>query len=66
MMHVLELVGGLSIAVKVAWAVLLLWTAGQVYWYRQGRMIVLPPMAPESRRPSRRKQESADAQGVPI
>jgi hypothetical protein len=68
MLNVLELVGGLSIAVKIAWAILLIWTAGQIYWYRQGREVVLPPMQPESRRSSRRKHEASDAQpeGAPI
>jgi hypothetical protein len=63
-----ELAGGLSIAVKIAWFVLLLWTAGQVYWYRQARVIVLPPMKPESRRSPRRKSDADDAQpeGAPI
>ena len=67
MTSMLELAGGLSIAVKVAWAVLLLWTAGQIYWYRQARVIVLPPMKPESRRSSRRRpDDDTQPQGAPI
>jgi hypothetical protein len=69
MTNVLELAAGMSIAVKIAWAILLLWTCGQVYWYRQGREVVLPPMKPEARRPSpRRKHDGHDAQpeGAPI
>jgi hypothetical protein len=66
MTSMLELAGGLSIAVKVAWAVLLLWTAGQIYWYRQARVIVLPPMKPESRRSSRRKHDDTEPEGAPI
>lgn len=67
MTNVLELAGGISIAVKVAWAILLLWTGVQIYWYRQGREIVLPPMRPESRRAtSRRRAEDVHAEGAPI
>jgi hypothetical protein len=58
---------GLSVAVKVAWAILLIWTAGQVYWYRQGREVVLPPMKPEPRRaPGRHRDEHVHAEGAPI
>jgi hypothetical protein len=68
MTNVLELAGGLSIAVKMAWLILLLWTGGQIYWYRQGRQVVLPPMRPETRRASRRTHGGDDAQpeGAPI
>jgi hypothetical protein len=67
MTNVLEFASGMSIAVKVAWAILLLWTAGQVYWYRQGREIVLPPMKPEARRAtSRRRSDDVHAEGAPI
>jgi hypothetical protein len=69
MTNVLELASGMSIAVKVAWVILLLWTGGQIYWYRQGREVVLPPMKPEARRTSsRRRQDGHDAQpeGAPI
>ena len=67
MTNVLELAGGMSIAVKVAWAILLLWTGAQIYWYRQGREIVLPPMKPESRRATtRRRHDDAHAEGAPI
>jgi hypothetical protein len=66
MNNVLELAGGMSIAVKVAWAILLLWTGGQVYWYRQGRQVVLPPMKPESRSRRRNDADDAHAEGAPI
>ena len=69
MANVLELASGMSIAVKVAWMIVLLWTGGQIYWYRQGREVVLPPMKPETRRSTtRRKHESdgAHAEGAPI
>jgi hypothetical protein len=66
MTNVLELAGGMSIAVKVAWAILLLWTGAQIYWYRQGREIVLPPMKPESRRTTSRRQHEAHTEGAPI
>jgi hypothetical protein len=68
MINVLELASGMSIAVKMAWAILLLWTGGQVYWYRQGREVVLPPMQPETRRPSSRRNHGDDphTQGAPI
>jgi hypothetical protein len=67
MTNVFELAGGISIAVKVAWAILLLWTAAQIYWYRQGREIVLPPMKPEARRTtSRRRHDDVHAEGAPI
>ena len=67
MINVLELAGGMSIAVKVAWAILLLWTGAQIYWYRQGREIVLPPMRPEGRRStSPRRHDDAHAEGTPI
>jgi hypothetical protein len=69
MTNVLELAGGVSFALKVAWTILLLWTAGQVYWYRQGREVVLPPMKPEPRRASSRGKHDPDdphAEGAPI
>jgi hypothetical protein len=69
MTNVLELALGMSLALKVAWTILLLWTAGQIYWYRQGRQIVLPPMKPESRRGSSRRKHDADdthTEGAPI
>jgi hypothetical protein len=67
MTNVLELASGISIAVKVAWAILLLWTGGQIYWYRQGREIVLPPMRPEGRRStSPRRHDDVHAEGAPI
>jgi hypothetical protein len=69
MTNVLELVGGMSIAIKVAWVILLLWTCGQAYWYRHGRQIVLPPMQPETRRSASRRRPDADdphAQGAPV
>jgi hypothetical protein len=68
MTNVLEIAGGMSIAVKVAWAIVLLWTGAQVYWYRQGRQIVLPPMQPETRRSPRRRPDGDEAhtEGAPI
>jgi hypothetical protein len=69
MTNVLELAGGLSVAVKVAWAIVLLWTGGQIYWYRQGRQVVLPPMKPESRRAAPRRRPDVNdvhAEGAPI
>jgi hypothetical protein len=66
MTNVLELAGGVSIAVKVGWAILLLWTAGQVYWYRQAREVVLPPMKPESRRSLSHRGHDGNEHGVPI
>lgn len=69
MSSILELAAGLSIAVKLAWAIVFIWTAGQIYWYRQGREVVLPPMKPETRRPmTRRSYETDDtqAEGAPI
>jgi len=67
MTNVLELAGGMSIAVKVAWVIVLLWTGGQVYWYRHGRQIVLPPMQPETRRSSsRRSHDDPHAEGAPV
>jgi hypothetical protein len=69
MTNVLELALGMSVAVKVAWGVLLLWACGQMYWYRQGRQVVLPPMQPETRRSSSHRRSDSDdphAQGAPI
>jgi hypothetical protein len=67
MTNLIELAGGVSVAVKVAWAVLLLWTAGQCVWYRRSRVVVLPPMAPTPRRPARRKDvDEVHADGVPV
>jgi hypothetical protein len=67
MTNVLALAGGLSLAVKIAWVILLIWAAGQVYWYKQARETVLPPMKPEGRS-SRRRSEEGDfhSEGAPI
>jgi hypothetical protein len=69
MANVLELASGMSIAVKVAWVIVLLWTGGQIYWYRHGRQVVLPPMRPEARRSTTRRTPEGDdahAEGAPI
>ena len=68
MTNLLEMTGGLSIALKAAWAVLLLWSAGQYMWYRQARVVVLPPMAPSPRRKSTQTSPEAEhgEHGVPV
>jgi hypothetical protein len=69
MTNLIELAGGMSIAVKVAWVVLVLWAAGQIVWYRRGRETVLPPMAPTPRRPASRrpqKVEEPQPEGAPV
>jgi hypothetical protein len=49
MANVLDVVLGLSVPVKLAWAFLLLWAAAQGVWFHRGRVVVLPPMAPTPR-----------------
>jgi hypothetical protein len=68
MTNLLEMTGGLSIALKGAWAVLLLWSAWQYIWYRQAHVVVLSPMAPSPRRKSTRSPNEAEhgEHAVPI
>lgn len=50
MSNVLEIVFAISTPMQVGWVVVSLWAVGQIVWWRRGRVVVLPPMAPSPRR----------------
>ena len=63
MTEVLDVVNALPGPLKAAWLVWLVWAAGQVAWYRRGRVAVvrqLPAPRPRPRRPVKPLPEPAE------
>jgi hypothetical protein len=61
MSGVFDVLLGISTPLKVAWTVWLAWAAGQAVWFRRGREVVLPPMAPEGRAARKPRPDPAPA-----
>lgn len=62
----IDIVLGISTPLKIAWGVWVAWAAGQVAWYRRGRVVVLPRMLPTPR-PTRKPQPAAElSEATPV
>lgn len=53
MLEIVDIVNAFPEPIKAAWAVWLVWGAGQLVWYRRGRVPVVKALPPPRPRPRR-------------